>query len=415
MNAKKRSKRKTLKETVKELSDELALLHSIVDTVWSELDLDTVLKRIVELVRSHTNADSCLLYLFEKKENVLRLLAASSNKEIKEKVELKLGEGITGWVAANKKTIAIDEKSYTDYRFKQIPFLHEDSFEAFLSVPLVYKGELIGVLNILRKTKHEHSEREIRLLESIAQQVSGAIVNARLYSELKEKAEMLEALYEASKKLVSENYLDDFLSLLLSLSSQLMNSRFCSLFLYDSTKDKFVLASVQPQSKDLGKLITSKLESKVIREVYETKKPKQILNLEDYEDLVQQKISKALSLKSSLSVPVIDRKKCIGVLSVYTSYPHAFSVEEVRIIQSLANQASAAIRAYLSEEKAEKLERKLNERKLIDRAKGILMRKYGFDENKAYEFLRKKSMDLRKTVGEVAESIITAFEINNID
>ncbi|MCX7831881.1 MAG: GAF domain-containing protein [Actinobacteria bacterium] len=413
MEVKKRGKRKTLKEIVQQLSDELDLLHSIIDTVWSELDLDTVLKRIVELVRSYSAADSCLLYLYDKKDNLLRLLAASSDQEIKERVELRIGEGITGWVAANKKLIAIDEKSYSDYRFKQIPFLQEDYFEAFLSVPLIYKGELIGVLNIQRKAKHKHSESEIRLIESIAHQVSGAIVNARLYSELKEKAEMLEALYEASKKLVSENYLDDFLSLLLSLSSQLMNSRFCSLFLYDSTKDKFVLASVQPHYKDVGKLIASKLESKVIREVYETKKPKQILNLEDYEDEVQQKISKALSLKSSLSVPVIDRKKCIGVLSVYTSYPHAFSVEEVRIVQSLANQASAAIRAYLSEERAEKLERKLNERKLVDRAKGILMKKYGFDENQAYEFIRKKSMDLRKTVGEIAESIITASEINS--
>lgn len=411
MAEKAAKKKKTLKQQLEEIKDELALIHAIVDTVWSELDLELVLKRIVELVRDYTGADSCLLYLYDPEKKILNLSAASASEKLSEKVSLKLGEGITGWAAANRKTVALDEKSYADYRFKHIPGLIEDTYEAFLSVPLLYRGELIGVLNVQRKQPHKHRENELKLIQSIVQQVSGAIVNARLFSELKEKAEKLEAFYEISKNLASQHYLNDFLKFVLSVLSELINSRFCSLTLYDEEKDRFLLVSMQPEIKGMQELLNSELKSSFYREVFESKKPKQIIDIGLLEGDILKRLSK-MNLKSALLVPIIDRAKCVGILGVFTSYPHAFSAEEVRLVQSLANQAAVAIRASLVEDKAKKLERKLNERKLIDRAKGLLMKKFNLSEEEAYAFLRKKSMDLRKTIGEVAESLVVLEDLN---
>lgn len=414
MSKTERKKRKSLREQLEQLREELDLLHAITNTIWSEIDLETVLRRIVELVRRHTGADSCLLYLFEKEKGELVLSASSSSVEFNDRVVLKLGEGITGWVAANRKTVAISEKSYSDSRFKLIPNLVEDTYESFLSVPMLFKGKLIGVLNVLYREPHSHSEREIKLVESVAQQVSGVIANARLYRQLKEKAEKLEAFYEISKLLASGYFLDDFLLLILSAVSELINSRFCSLFLFNSEKGKFFVASIQPYSKEIHENLSKCMDSKVLQEVYFSKKPSQHLHLPSEEDRLLECLSEA-GLRSGLFVPLVDRGNCLGVLGVYTAYPHAFGAEEVRLVQSLANHAAIALRSSQIETHAKALERKLNERKAVEKAKGILMEKYGLTEENAYHFLRKKSMDLRKSLGEVAESIITFSEIGGIE
>lgn len=414
-NKSSKQKRKTLREEVESLKTEVALMHSIVETIWSELELETVLGKIIEFIKNYTGADSCLLYLYKPKNKTLELSASSSSTESIKKVNLKLGEGITGWVAANRKLVAIEEKSYEDKRFKFVPNLEEDTYESFLSVPLVFKGKLIGVLNVQRKEPHKYSHNEIRLIEFIAQQVAGAIENARLYSELKEKAQRLEALYEVSKNLANESYLDDFLAAVLSVTSQVVGSRLCVLFLYDSEKEKLSLASVQPSSKEIEVLLKGTLNSRLLQGVFLEKKPKQVFNLDEVNDESLKKLVKEMDLRSLLAVPVVDRKNCLGVLQVYTSYTHAFSVEEVRLVQAFANQIAVAVRASENEDRAIKLERKLHERRVVDKAKAVLIKQFGFTEEKAYEFLRKKSMDLRKTIGEVAESILTLEELKNVD
>lgn len=414
MNKPERKKRKSLREQLAEIREELDLIHAITNTIWSEIDLETVLKRIVELVRSHTGADSCLLYLYEQDRAELVLSAASSSVEVRDRIALKLGEGITGWVAANRKTVAIDEKSYSDSRFKLIPNLIEDTYEAFLSVPMLFKGELIGVLNVLYREPRSHSEREIKLVESVAQQVSGVIASARLYRQLKEKAEKLEAFYEISKILTSGYFIDDFLLLVLSAVSELINSRFCSLFLFNSEKEKFFVASIQPYSKEVYERLSKCMDSEVLQKVYFSKKPSQILNLSSESDSLLECLAET-GLKSGLFIPLVDRGTCLGILGVYTAYPHAFGAEEVRLVQSLANHAAIALRSNQIETRAKALERKLNERKAVEKAKGILMEKYGLNEESAYHFLRKKSMDLRKSLGEVAESIITFSEIGDLE
>jgi uroporphyrinogen-III synthase len=177
---------------------ELKILYNIIETISYNLDLKEVLGRIIKTVSETTKADSCLLYLIDNKELVLR---ASKNPHPKAigKVRLKIGEGITGWVAQEKKPVSISKKAYTDERFKFFNSLPEDKYEAFLSVPIIYKDKILGVINIQHKHSKKYSTSETELIKTIAKATGGAIENARLFSESETLKDALE-----SRKLIEK-------------------------------------------------------------------------------------------------------------------------------------------------------------------------------------------------------------------
>lgn len=176
----------------------LKILQQIIETISYNLDLNDVLMRIVEIVSKATKADSCFLYLINNQELILR---ASKNPHPKDigRIKLKIGEGITGWVAKNKEIVAIAKNAYSDERFRFFNNLPEDKYETFLSVPIIYKDNLLGVINVQHKNSQEYKENEIVLMETIARATGGAIENARLFTETEVLKDALE-----SRKLIEK-------------------------------------------------------------------------------------------------------------------------------------------------------------------------------------------------------------------
>ena len=185
---------------------ELAILHEIIETISYNLDLKEVLLRIVKIVSGVTRADSCFLYLVDGKNLTLRASLNPKPLDIGN-IKLTLSEGITGWVARNKKTVAIAKGAYNDTRFKFVNSLPEDKFEGFLSVPIIYRDEVLGVINVQHSRPKEYSNNEIKLFEIIATATGGAIENAMLFSEreaLKEALETRKVIEKAKGILMSE-------------------------------------------------------------------------------------------------------------------------------------------------------------------------------------------------------------------
>jgi uroporphyrinogen-III synthase len=144
--------------TVGETSNtQVALLHRISSIVSSDQDIESVLQEMVSLTMNVTHSDACLVYLIDYATNeiVLRASQLPHDAEIG-KVRLKMGEGITGWVAAHNSVVALARHASADSRFKPFSSLQEDTYEAFLSVPLVEGGEIIGVINVHHKEPHQH-------------------------------------------------------------------------------------------------------------------------------------------------------------------------------------------------------------------------------------------------------------------
>ena len=130
-------------------TSQVSLLHRISNIVSSELSLDEMLGEIVGLTVQVTECDACLVYLIEREtsEIVLRASQVPHQSDLGN-IRLKVGEGVTGWVVEHRSVVALPENAAADRRFKRFQALIEDTYEAFLSVPLVSRGDVIGVINV---------------------------------------------------------------------------------------------------------------------------------------------------------------------------------------------------------------------------------------------------------------------------
>jgi signal transduction protein with GAF and PtsI domain len=165
------------------------------------------------------------------------------------KIILRVGEGITGWVAKEGKVVNIKENAYKDKRFKTFDVLPEDRYESFLSAPLAYKTKIIGVINIQHKKPHQYSSKIATLIETIAKQVSGVIENARLYAETKKKATQFDKLVQVSQSITSESYLDEILNLIVVVTAEMLNSKICSIMLLDERGKELIMKATQSLSE----------------------------------------------------------------------------------------------------------------------------------------------------------------------
>jgi uroporphyrinogen-III synthase len=195
---------------------DLALFHRTSQIVSSGLPIDAMLQELVALTIEVTGCDACLIYLpdYATNEIVLRASQLPHAAEIGH-VRMKMGEGVTGWVAEHKSVVALSSNSFSDSRFKRISALVEDTYEAFLSVPLINGGEVIGVLNVHHKDPYEHSAAEISIMTFLGEQIGGALAfaqlaadHSRLQKESREIKEQLETrkLAERAKGILQERF-----------------------------------------------------------------------------------------------------------------------------------------------------------------------------------------------------------------
>jgi uroporphyrinogen-III synthase len=197
-------------------SSQIALFHRISTIVSSDLSLDEMLGEIVGLTAQVTDCDACLVYLLDRDTNEVVLRASQlPHAAALGNLRMKVGEGVTGWVAEHKSVVALSTKAANDARFKRFQALVEDTYQAFLSVPLVSSGDVIGVINVHHREPHDHTRDEISLLTFVGEQMGGAIsksvlsdANARLLEETLEMKRQLETrkLVERGKGILQQRH-----------------------------------------------------------------------------------------------------------------------------------------------------------------------------------------------------------------
>lgn len=163
---------------------ELSIYHRVSGIVSSGLSLDEVLGDVVGLAVQATACDACLVYLLDSTSCELVLQASlAPHAAALGHLRVRVGEGVTGWVAEHKAVVALASNAAADIRFKRFQELVEDTYEAFLSVPLVSGGDLIGVINVHHRRPHSHSVEEIGVLVFIGEQLGVAISKSLLERE----------------------------------------------------------------------------------------------------------------------------------------------------------------------------------------------------------------------------------------
>jgi signal transduction protein with GAF and PtsI domain len=164
------SRHKELEQRLERTEQQLRLLQKISRCLVREMSLQDALHGVVELVVEFMECDSCLLYLLDRNELVLRA-SNTPHPAAVGNVKLTLNEGLTGWVAREKRLLAISREAYHDPRFKFFSDLPEDTFEAFLSAPVISRRGVEGVINVQHREPHPHTGFEMELLTTVGEQV----------------------------------------------------------------------------------------------------------------------------------------------------------------------------------------------------------------------------------------------------
>src|ERR1039457_1855417 len=155
------------------------LLHEIGGRLATADGFHDVLDRVVEFASALVKCDSCLIYVLEGEHMVLRA-SRNAHPDVVDRLKLRVGQGITGWVGEHHEPGAIREKAAQDPRFQFFHELPEDSYEAFLSVTLMCRGRVVGAINLQHRLPHIHKRKEIRLISAIGFLVGAEIELARM-------------------------------------------------------------------------------------------------------------------------------------------------------------------------------------------------------------------------------------------
>jgi signal transduction protein with GAF and PtsI domain len=172
------SKTRELELRLQRAEQQLRLFQRVSRLMTRDMELDDVLQEIVNLVRDFLECDSCLIYLIEEEELVL-YASNEPNRQNLGRVRLRLSEGLTGWVARERRLLAISREAYNDSRFKFFKDLPQDRFEAFLSAPIISQNKVVGVINVQHREARIHSGADMELLSTLGEQVGCLLVLSR--------------------------------------------------------------------------------------------------------------------------------------------------------------------------------------------------------------------------------------------
>jgi signal transduction protein with GAF and PtsI domain len=171
---------------------DLGFLHEIGARIAAADPIHTVLKHVVEFVTAVVNCDSCFVYVMEGAHLILRA-SKNSHEGVVDRLKLRMGQGITGWVAEHKKPVALAACASLDPRFQFFDELPEDRYEAILAVPVLCRGKLVGVINVQHRESHPYSQRDIQLISTIGFLIGPEIEMARVEGAHSRVLELSEA------------------------------------------------------------------------------------------------------------------------------------------------------------------------------------------------------------------------------
>ena len=221
----------------------------------------------------------------------------------------------------------------------------------------------------------------------------------------------IDTLSKISTAITSDLYLEDVLRLIVTLTANVMKAKICALWLLDQSTKELKIRATQALSDEYLKERSIKYGEGIVGLVAKEKKAITIANVLEDKRYKEKKLAQKECLVSMLSVPMMVKKKAIGVINCYTTFAYKFTKGDIALLSTVANQAAVAIENTELMVKTKIIQEELQTRKKVEKAKGILMREQKLNEDEAYNLIRKSSMDKRVPMKDIAEAIVLAYEI----
>lgn len=346
--------------------ERLHLLYQVGNVIHSTLDpqeaLQLILKEAVRLMR----ASSGSAVLINPTDGFLEIHASHGLPAQAAALKLRVGEGITGWVARTGKPARVGDIT-KDPRYIML----RPEVRSELAVPLEVNGQVRGVLNVDSERPAAFNEQDQELLEALAVQAAGVIHNTWLYEQLRLKARLFESLASVSQTINSTLNLDEALNVVTREACVLMQAKMSSLMLLDDSRTWLDLRSSFGARESYLRKPRLSVEESTLGIAVRRKKPIQVENVQTSNRYQNVELARQEGLVSLLTVPLIFRGQAIGTLSVYTGQPYSFSNEEIRILSAFAELSAIALEKAKLYERVVDVEEQLRQNEKLS-ALGLL-------------------------------------------
>ena len=333
---------------------QLQRLYQVSKVIHSTLDQQEALGLIVCEAVDLVGATTGSVVLINPTDRLLEIQAAHGLPDGSSKCKLRIGEGITGWVAQQGKMALVPDVR-EDPRYVQI----HGHTRSELAVPLEVNGSICGVINVDSDQLNAFSETDQALLSELASQAATVIHNAFLYERSRIRADLFESLITVGQAINSAVDLDDALTAITREACNLMSARTSALQLLDESGDLLALGA----SHGAGEAYLNKpdvvVSDSFLGSVVHRMRPLQIENIQTSNAYQQQNMAREEGLVALLSVPLVFRGSAIGTLNIYKAVAYVFSNDEIRIAMALAELSAIAI------EKARLLDRIVESEELL--------------------------------------------------
>ena len=318
--------------------ERLQVLSQVNDVIHSTLEPQRVLELIMRETVRVTRATSGSVILVNPTTQFLEIQASHGLPLAGEALRLKVGEGITGWVAQHGKGARVDDVR-SDPRYVSA----KANVASEMAVPIEVDGEVRGVLNVDSSRTNAFTAQDEALLHDVARQASRVIKNTWLYEQNRLKARLFESLFNVGQTINSTLNLDEALKVITYEACELMSGKMCSLMLLDETREWLDLRASYGAGEEYINKPRLSISDSFLGIVVRRKKALQVQNVQTSTRYQNVGVARREGLVSLLSVPLMYRSESIGALNVYTASLTNFSNEEIRILSALAELSGIAI------------------------------------------------------------------------
>jgi GAF domain-containing protein len=212
-------------------STETRHLFRIINTVSSTLDLDRVLRAIVDLVSDAIDCHACFIYLVAPDGSLVLRSVSDPYGALVDRLRFERGEGLAGWVAEHNQPVFLTEGALTDPRAKVVPEADEDQYQSIVAVPLRSKaGDVVGVISLHAEAPREFTEADSDFLVHAASLVAGAIENARLYEHTRRRLALVEGMADLARAVSAASTLDQLLPAVARRAQRLLGAAACEVY-----------------------------------------------------------------------------------------------------------------------------------------------------------------------------------------
>ncbi|MBI2368768.1 MAG: GAF domain-containing protein [Deltaproteobacteria bacterium] len=317
----------------------LATLFRLSRVIASTLEPRKVLTQIINGAVRITKATSGSLLVIDRERGTLHIEVASGYTERAiARARLKVGEGITGWVAKTGIPLLVPDVT-KDPRYVRL----DKQIRCEMAVPLILEDEIIGVVNVNNTRVGAFTGEDLELLITLASLSAQIIQNARLFDTVRQQVRELDVLFTIGKSITGTLNLENVLNEIVKSAAQLMNTQICSLMLLSEDGRELAIKAVYGGSPDYIKKPNLPVAESLIGQAVKTRQPVTSMDVREERGYRYLDLARREGLCALLAVPMMVKGQVIGVINTYKSTRHRFTENEIKLLSSLADQSAIAI------------------------------------------------------------------------